>query len=152
MPEPLPPFAMCYSSAPRFPLLQFEVAPGDLESKHILVGGSWIVPDSGLIQKFREALQPYRGLREIKPEERMAVFFWEVTEKELRPWGQIHKMLIQTSEVLVNERYSLIARALGLLRHECEANGVTVDLKKLSRVSVRFDKDSTEESVSSPVV
>jgi hypothetical protein len=97
------------------------------------------VPSSGLIEKFRTVLEPYRDLREIGPNERIVMYFWHVTsEGEWVPWGQAHEMTVWTQEVLVRRRYAIIDRAVALQRLQCRHNGITTDPNKLNFVTMRF--------------
>lgn len=128
------------TAAPHFELtsLSFRVTREELEAT--------FSGDSGLIRRFRSAMQTYEScglpVRE-KGLPRKGVVRSDMTlvtfrQEDGTAWGQPHEMLIPTEEILRNHRYGLVHRALDLHRRQCYLAGVHPNIDELVFVDVRF--------------
>ncbi len=135
----------------RLTSLMFAVTREELERHWVEQSPSVRVPDSGLIRRFRSAMEIYQNCRipsapiqgfpasaqqhDVVQPGRIHIEFQNESGK---PWGQPHNLIVVAEEVFEKRRYAVIDRALSLLKLQLRRAEVPADLDTLKYVQVRF--------------
>jgi hypothetical protein len=127
--------------------LSFAVTREELERRWVEHSPNAKVPDSGLIRRFRSAIEIYQNCRMpdywpstetgrdvIQP----GKIHIEFQEESGKPWGQQHDITVMAEEVFKRKRYAIIDRALQHLKLQCRRAAIPADLDALKFVQVRF--------------
>jgi hypothetical protein len=127
--------------------LYFTVTREELERRWVEQSPNAMVPDPGLIRRFRSAMEIYdncrkpnfQTVREGRDGIQPGRIHVEFQEEKGEPWGPPHDITLRAEDVFEKKRYAVIDRALAYQKRAYKnAMKVPADLDTLRRVHVRF--------------